>query len=65
MNARTAKFFVYLLRLPAVNQPQTETILSTYTWIFDLKLQYFLLIYIPPFSENFIVPQKTPITAQR
>jgi hypothetical protein len=48
-NARIAKFFVNLLRLPAVNHPQTENILSTYTWIFDLNLQYFLLIYIPPF----------------
>jgi hypothetical protein len=49
MSARIAKFLVNLLRLPAVNHPQTETILSTYTWIFDLKLQYFLLIYNPPF----------------
>jgi ABC-type uncharacterized transport system permease subunit len=58
MTARIAKFFVNLLRLPAGNHPQTQNILSTYTWIFDLKLQYFLLVYIPLFSENFIVPQK-------
>jgi hypothetical protein len=49
MNARIAKFFVNLLRLPAVNHPQTENIVSTYAWIFYLNLQYFLLIYIPPF----------------
>jgi hypothetical protein len=30
MNARTAKSFVNLLRLPVVNHPQTENILSTY-----------------------------------
>jgi hypothetical protein len=39
-------FFVNLLCLPAVNHPQTENILSTYAWIFDLKLQYFLFIFI-------------------
>jgi hypothetical protein len=49
MNARTAKFFVNLLRLLAVNRTRTENILSTYAWIFDLKLQYFLRIYIPHF----------------
>jgi hypothetical protein len=48
MNARIAKFFVNLLGLPAVNHPQTENILSTYAWMIDLKLQYLLLIYIPP-----------------